>query len=171
MLGSLASIFSFITIDLARNDAIFTTGLEVIIDNTPPEVEFSLTNSSNTAMASLNIRYAIYDSAGDLIHVKSDTGEWDTLEECYFSPRGMTIGPHAKKFGVIAFTEIEKPPTDMGYAFVCAIFDGSFWFDKVRTEIVLSPIPAGFFGQKQHKNDVYYFSTPDCLPPEHFPTK
>ncbi|WP_155947176.1 hypothetical protein [Pseudorhodobacter ferrugineus] len=171
ILGVLASIFSFVTIDLARNDAIFTVGLTVVEANTPPIIEFQLQNSSNTPMTKLEIRFAIYDRAGNHIRTKNEAGVWEALEESYFTPLGMTIGPNAAKYGVFPFSALEKPVAEIGFAFVCAIFDGSFGIDQVRTEMVLTKTLAGGFGQQKHSTDVYYISSPNCMPPAQFPTK
>lgn len=170
VLGILASIFSFITIDLARNDAIFTIGLEVVADNTPPIIEFHLRNTSNTPMTKLDARFAIYDRAGNRIAIKDNNGSWASVEDSYFEPFGMTIGPNADKFGPIAASELEKPAAEIAFAFVCAIFDGSFGIDQVRTEMVLTRTLAGSFGQQKHSTDVYYITTPDCMPPAQLPT-
>lgn len=169
-LGIVASIFSFVTIDLARNDAIFTTGLDVVESNTPPVIEFTLSNTSDTPMTELETHYSIYDRAGKRIGTKGEKAGWDTIEDSYFAPLGMTIGPKSSKFGIIPISSLEKPPSDIGYAYVCAVFKGSFGIDQIRTELLLVSLPGVGFGQRTHDTDVYYISTPDCLAPEQIST-
>jgi hypothetical protein len=151
-------------VDLARNDAVFSTQLQIYPD-TAPEVVFTLSNKAQKPMTGANIDFAFYDAAGTRIETSDVQGGFGSPESTQFIPRGMTIGPQADKFGELAAGIIARPVGEIAQAWVCATFDGSFRIDRVRTEYLLVRNAGGGFGQMTHATTAHFLSRPDCTPP------
>lgn len=165
VLGGAAGLFSFVMVDLARNDAVFSTQLEVYPDS-PPEAVFTLSNTAGKPMTGADIDFAFYDAAGTRIATQDMEGVFGSPESTQFTPRGMTIGPQDDKFGELYAKTIARPVTDIAQAWVCATFDGSFRIDRVRTEYLLVRDAGGRFGQLTHATTAHFLSAPVCTPPE-----
>lgn len=164
VLGGAAGLFSFVMVDLARNDAVFSTRIQVYPD-TAPEVVVTLSNTATKAMTGADIDFAFYDAAGTRIDVAGTDGTFGAPDSSQFTPRGMTIGPQADKFGELDASNIARPVGEIAQAWVCATFDGSFRVDRVRTEYRLVRDMAGRYGQQEHATTVHFLTTPDCTPP------
>lgn len=163
-LGAAAGLFSFVMVDLARNDAVFSAGFEVVTAD-PPGVVFRLSNTADKTMTDADISFALYDAEGAQIDTRDPGEGFGTADSHLFTP-DLTIGPQAGKFGEIDATDISQPMDRISGVWVCAIFDGSFRVDRVRTEYTLRPRTGiRVFGQTSHHTDVYLFTTPDCTPP------
>jgi hypothetical protein len=164
--GGTVSALSFLVVDLARKDAVFSVSFSEIDPDYPNSVVFDLMNFSNQTMTNAHIRFALYDAKGALIRGRNLDGNWGSIDDSYFTPLGMTIGANAGKDGPILFSDLERPVAEVAQVYVCALFDGTFWIDTVRTEYRLTRERLGYFGQADHATSVHFFTTPDCLPPE-----
>ncbi len=116
-------------------------------------------------MTGADIDFAFYDAAGTRIDVADVHGTFGAPGSSQFTPRGMTIGPQADKFGELVAATIARPVGEIAQAWICATFDGSFRVDRVRTEYRLVRTASGGFGQQDHATTVHVLSTPDCTPP------
>lgn len=167
--GAFISVFSFVSVDLARKDAVFSVDFTQMHSEYPAAVVFTLTNESAQIMDDARIHYSLYDRDGARIATRLEKGGWSTPQDDYFIPLGMTIGPYSAKDGAILTENIALPAAEIDRVFVCATMRGSFWIDQVRTEYVLKrhlSVGPGNFAQSEHKKTIHVFGAPDCVAPE-----
>ncbi|WP_103256232.1 hypothetical protein [Tabrizicola aquatica] len=167
--GAFISVFSFISVDLARKDAVFSADFTQFHSAYPGAIVFTLNNQSAQIMDDAEIYFSLYDRDGARIAIRLEKGGWSDAQDDYFTPLGMTIGPYTAKDGAILTERVALPADEIDRVYVCATMRGSFWIDQVRTEYVLERNLAGGpgnYAQSEHKKSVHYLGAPNCVAPE-----
>ncbi|MCU9848535.1 hypothetical protein OEZ60_10985 [Defluviimonas sp. WL0024] len=163
--ATLAGVFTFVSVDLARRDAVFSPSVMPTSLENGDGLEVTLLNESDHVMENADISFRLYDRSGAMIIFDENgdgTEDQADLADHHFAPKAMTIPARSSLVGLLLDDSSYRDFNGVQFLAVCAVFDGSFWVDRVRTTYLLERLPIGGFGQVRHAKDVHFLSEPDC---------
>jgi hypothetical protein len=161
VLGAVASIYAFVTLDLFANAIAPQSGRLTPTFSTSPAkgtATFGFANKTDIRVDDLNAAFGLYGEDGLLIY--RDT----------FAPAGMTVDAGIEKEGDESLAKIGA---DLAAVYLfCAEHKADFPMARVREVYLLVPSrfdQANDWRQAHYLHEVWRFDDPDCRPPEVLP--